>query len=86
VYRILIWALLLYIAYRIVVKLVSGKAKQPEVKPDAEKVASAHQDPVCGVYVSEEDAVIGRLDGQRYFFCSKDCLEKFQEKLENKKG
>jgi YHS domain-containing protein len=84
VIRLLIWALLIYIGYRIVVKLLTGKAKPSEARPVKSQAASAHQDPVCGVYVSEDDAVIGRLDGQRYYFCSKECLEKFQEKLENK--
>lgn len=84
--RILIWALLIYIGYRIVVRLIKGKETEPELSAEKVKAALTHQDPVCGVYVSEDDAVIGRLESQRYYFCSKECLEKFQEKLENKKG
>ena len=81
--RILIWAFLIYIAYRIVVKLVIGKSKE-SANSSGTGSASAYQDPICGVYVSEDDAVIGRHDGQRYYFCSRECLDKFQEKLENK--
>jgi YHS domain-containing protein len=43
-----------------------------------------HKDPVCGVYVTEEDAVVGRLEGEKIYFCSMECLEKYREKLENK--
>ncbi len=43
-----------------------------------------HKDPVCGVYVSEDDAVVGRLEGERIYFCSMECLEKYRESLEKK--
>lgn len=75
--------LLLYIGYRIVVSFLS--AKKPPTKQD-ERISPAtetHRDPVCGVYVSEEDAVIGKLDGERHYFCSMDCLEKFREQLDH---
>ena len=39
------------------------------------------QDPVCGVYVTREDAVIGKLKGERIYFCSKECLEKYQDTI-----
>jgi len=86
VIRLLIWALLAYIGYRIVVRLIKGKDDEPEISTEKENAAITYQDPVCGVFVSEDDAVIGRLGGERYYFCSKECLEKFQDKLENKKG
>jgi YHS domain-containing protein len=44
----------------------------------------AHKDPVCGVYVTEDDAVIGRYEGERIYFCSMECLEKYQEQIEQK--
>lgn len=43
-----------------------------------------HKDPVCGVYVTEEDAVVGKLEGKKIYFCSMECLEKYRKKLENK--
>ena len=81
--RFLFIALLLYIGYRIIVSLTASK------KPDGKSVAdrgpaeATYRDPVCGVYVSEEQAVVGRHDGQRHFFCSMDCLEKFREQLDH---
>jgi YHS domain-containing protein len=43
------------------------------------------RDPVCGVYVTVDDAVAGKLEnGENVFFCSMDCLEKFRQDLENK--
>jgi YHS domain-containing protein len=75
--------LLLYIGYRIVLSLTS--AKKPPAKASGTRGADVetHRDPVCGVYVSEETAVIGRHDGQRHYFCSMDCLEKYREQLDH---
>jgi YHS domain-containing protein len=83
VIRLLVIGLLLYIGYRIVISLTS--AKKP-LATRGENHGSAgvetHRDPVCGVYVSEETAVIGTHDGQRHYFCSMNCLEKYREQLD----
>jgi YHS domain-containing protein len=71
--RFLIWALLIYLVYR----MVKGKAA-PEITKESAG-AETFQDPVCGVYVSEADAVVGKLEGKRYHFCSMKCLEKFEK-------
>lgn len=36
-------------------------------------------DPVCGMYVSETSDLFLDKDGQRYYFCSKTCMDKFKE-------
>ena len=76
--RLLIWILIGYLVYR----MVRGK-----VAPEIEKQSSAtetFQDPVCGVYVSEADAVVGNLEGKRYHFCSMGCLEQFEKGLQRR--
>ena len=80
--RMLIWLLLIYIGYRIVVALLGGKKKEVEESSEPEPTAT-HRDPVCGMYVADEDAVIGRLNGERHYFCSMNCLEKFREQLDH---
>ncbi len=81
--KLLIWGLLLYIGYRIILSVTSSK--KPEVKPAGNKMADTvtYRDPVCGIYVSEEQAVVGNHDGQRHYFCSMGCLEKYREKLDH---
>lgn len=81
--RILIWGLLLYIGYRIIVSLTSPKKTMAKPAGRMDSAETTHRDPVCGVYVSEEQAVVGRLDGQRHYFCSMDCLEKYREQLDH---
>ena len=83
--RLLISALLLYVGYRILKSLFSTKAGQ-EKSSNGAISTDTEQDPVCGVFVSKEDAVVGTLDGKRHYFCSMDCLEKFRERLDNKKN
>ena len=81
--RFLLVGLMLYIGYRILLSLTSAKKTQtkPGERPDTAE--ETYRDPVCGVYVSEEDAVIGRHDGQRHYFCSMNCLEKYREQLDH---
>ena len=79
--KFLLWLLLGYIGYRIIKGFLASRnesAAQPI------KDTEAFQDPVCGVYVSAEDATVGRLDGEKLYFCSMACLEKYQEKLQSK--
>lgn len=81
--RFLVISLMLYIGYRILLSLIS--ANKPQTKPGEKREpgVETHRDPVCGVYVSEEDAVIGRYEGQRHYFCSMNCLEKYREQLDH---
>ena len=81
--RLLIWLLLIYIGYRVIMALFAGK--KPETLNHGSKADAAvtHRDPVCGMYVSEEDAIVGKLDGQRHYFCSMNCLEKYRDQLDH---
>jgi YHS domain-containing protein len=84
--RLLIWLLFIYIGYRVILSLVGGKKTEAADHGNATDAAVTHRDPVCGMYVSEEDAIVGKLDGQRHYFCSMDCLEKYREQLDHTSG
>jgi YHS domain-containing protein len=75
--RFLIWILVGYMVYL----FFKGRSAKKEIRSEKPAGEETHRDPVCGVYVTEEDAVVGRLEGKRIFFCSMGCLEKFQEKV-----
>lgn len=79
--KFLIMALLAYLVYR----MVRGKIA-PQLKKEPAKAASeTFQDPVCGVYISEADAVLGNLEGKRYHFCSMDCLKQFEQQIQQQR-
>jgi len=77
--RFLIWLILGYIGYRIIKGFL---ASRENAAAEPIKDTEVFQDPVCGVYVSAEDATVGRLEGERIYFCSLACLDKYQEKLQ----
>ena len=83
--RLIIWALLIYIGYRIIISMTSAKGKTDDVsRVQCDDAEATYRDPICGVYVTEKDAVVGTLDGRRHHFCSHSCLEKFQEQINHK--
>jgi len=56
------------------------KEQQSQVKETAEKVQVATErvtDPVCGMQVDAETAVMAAYQGDAYHFCSADCQEQF---------
>ena len=77
--RFILWLLLGYIGFRIVRSLLAGREK-----PAAPEITDTEtfQDPVCGVYVTADDAIIGRIKDKRVYFCSMTCLEKYREQLD----
>ena len=81
--RLLIWALLIYIGYRIIISMTGTRKRQDNLSRDRTAAEVIHRDPVCGVYVSEQDAVVGTHEGQRHYFCSRACLEKYREQLDH---
>ncbi len=80
--RLIIMLILIYVGFKIVQGLMQkNRGEKPAVQePEKEET---FQDPVCGVYVTEDDAVIGRHEGKRIHFCSMACLDKYRANLEN---
>lgn len=75
--RLILWLILAYVGYKILKGLLQNRKKIEPEMPGTE----TFQDPVCGVYVAADDAVIGRIDNKRLYFCSMNCLDKYREKL-----
>lgn len=83
-FQLLSWGVLIYIGYRILTGFLKGK-KGEQAKGQEDRgyeSAETFLDPVCGRYVSEDDSVVGRNNGERVHFCSMECLERYREKLE----
>lgn len=80
-FRLFIWLLLGYIGYRIIKGLMAPKkAVSTHQNHDGEETV---QDPVCKMYLVRKDAIVGTLNGNRHYFCSTDCLEKFRDQLDH---
>ncbi|MGA9535475.1 MAG: YHS domain-containing protein, partial [Desulfobacterales bacterium] len=47
-------------------------------QPD-EEIGEKHRDPVCGMAVSDIDSALSHeFKGNRYYFCSQNCRERFE--------
>lgn len=81
IFRLIIWILFIYVAYLIIKNL---KGRQEPKRGTIPRGETAYRDPVCGVFVTEESAVVGRYQGERLFFCSRECLDRYQQQLAEK--
>ncbi|MFN3535030.1 MAG: YHS domain-containing protein, partial [Desulfatiglandales bacterium] len=43
------------------------------------------QDPVCHTYIPRSTAYALKLGGKEYFFCGKECAQKFQKEVKEAK-
>jgi len=81
--RILILAILFYIAYRIIVS--GNKKSQKPVSRNNRTDASTpvddvlEEDPVCKRLVPRKQAKRANVNGKTYYFCSDDCCEAFRK-------
>ena len=68
----------LILAILLIRYLLKNKKKKttPVTKPGAEVLK---QDPVCGVYVSQQRELSLRTEDGVEYFCSNACMEKFKE-------
>lgn len=82
--RLVVWALIFYVGYLLLKNMRRKQESDSRGDQERSRGAATYRDPVCGVFVSEEDAVIGRHEGERLYFCSMACLEKYQQQLSEK--
>ncbi len=77
-YKIIIILLLLVILFYMLRRAIQdwGKTDEEKALPGKDVMI---QDPVCKVYITAGAAVTERVGGQTYYFCSKDCANKFQK-------
>ena len=76
-YKIIIILLLLVILFYMLRRAMQdwGKSEGDRALPGKDVMI---QDPVCKVYITAGSAVPERVGGQTYYFCSKECANKFQ--------
>ena len=81
--RFLLWGLLLYGGFRIVALLKRTGNRPDDLRRGRGTASTAHRDPVCGIYVTEEDAVTETSCGQIHYYCSPACRDRFREHPEH---
>ena len=78
--RLIILAILLYIAWRLVRSLIREKiTNELRNRQDEETTVQdvLKEDPICHILIPQHEAVRLRQDGKTYYFCSDACCDKF---------
>ena len=81
--RLLIFVFLIYILYSLVKKVFGSGSRISRSKPSSGVISEMVQDPYCKIYIPKNEAYRTVLGGKEMFFCSKECAEKYKEKVEN---
>ncbi|MGH7181671.1 MAG: YHS domain-containing protein [Nitrospiraceae bacterium] len=68
----------LYFLIRRAITKIRERNELDRLPPDKNHMV---QDPVCLVFVPRGTAITEEIGGQTYYFCSRSCAHKFQEKL-----
>ncbi len=78
--RLLIFILLAYVLYRILRGLISPvlKAKSGDNEGTVDVMV---QDPSCQTYIPMRGAKRKVIEGKEYYFCCRECCEKFEQKI-----
>ena len=50
------------------------RTRAPRVPP----AESLKKDPVCGTYIAPSAALVRMVDGEKVYFCSAECRDKFR--------
>jgi len=77
--RLLLLAILGFVVYSVVVMLVRQLTGRRPTVP-REKTGRGEdmvKDPQCGTYLPRSEALTKQVDGETWYFCSKDCRDKY---------
>ena len=55
-----------------------GEQRAPQQPPAARSGGELKKDPVCGTYVSTAASITRTVDGEVFYFCSKECRDKYR--------
>jgi len=76
--RLLAYIVIGYLIYLLVRTLLRKSGKPEETDSDLrQNLNRLEEDPVCGVYISRETAIMKNVDGREVYFCSHNCADKY---------
>lgn len=81
--RLFILAVLLYIAWRLLLNLLKSNKRITEQPSESSSVKDILvEDPVCHTLMPKKQALQLRHGEETYYFCSEKCCDIFSKKLE----
>ncbi len=80
--RLILYALLGLVIYYLLRGLLGSKPKEENLREFEDELV---KDPVCGIYIPKNKAIIAKVGGVKVYFCSKECKEKYLEEMRRRK-
>jgi YHS domain-containing protein len=82
----ILWLAIRYVRLKFAERLRDLFGGENSNSAGSAQVADMVEDPVCGSFISVENAVKETIKGKERYFCSKECAEKFSEPGEDPTG
>jgi len=79
--RFFVFIILIYLLYKIIItfrQLKSAKNENYQFKSSSAVGEDLVEDPICHTYVPVSQAFKKEISGNNYYFCSKQCSEKYE--------
>lgn len=87
--RFLLILVLLYVLYRLtkgILRLSGKRHDRPAERPSVVKGEDLVEDPFCHTHVPVSWAYRETIEGRTIYFCSRECFEKYVQKMETGKA
>ena len=81
--RLLFFIFLIYILYSLVKRVFGPGQKISGRDASIGEVSEMVQDPFCKTYIPRNEAYKAILDGEEKLFCSRECAEKYKNKIKS---
>ena len=82
--RILIFGVLVYLLYH-TFRRYFGRRENIERGSNGGTIDEMVQDPSCKAYIPKRTALRKNIGGREFFYCSRECAEKHEEEMKNRK-
>jgi YHS domain-containing protein len=79
-FRVLVFLILIILLYRIIKSVWQDKLARGNSSQIVSSSASGEdlvEDPACHTYIPVSQAYIKEISGRNYYFCSRQCYEKY---------
>ncbi len=81
--RLLFFIFLIYILYGLVKRVFGAGSKISGSESSSGVISEMVQDPYCKTYIPRNEAYRAVLGGEEILFCSKECAEKYKDKVKS---
>lgn len=79
IFRIILYGFLIYLVY-LLYRFFKALNKAKRIQSRQSRLSGIMvKDEYCNTYLPKEDAIKEVIEGKEYYFCSKECRQKFIE-------